>query len=167
MAQFMPPALKKKSKLIVPTPDGAKLEAVSTVIVEPEYRTIFKEAEAETSSPLSSLLAGKYIATVDSTSIEEGTTAPPSAYTQASLMKDMSRIAKYIDDPEIKKIMLEKDKGKRAENGSIGTEATRASIISGLIAHQYLEQDKKGKIRSTVLGRELCRILPEELAVQI
>lgn len=163
MAQFMPPAEKQKTKFVAPTTDGGSVEAVSTAILKPGYRTIFKEAEAAQPSPLSGIAAGNHTAEVLGTGIEEGVTKPPAPYTQAELGKDMTRIAKYVKDPKIKEILLRKDKDNRGENGSIGTEATRASIIAGLIEHQFLEVDKKGKIHSTALGRELCRILPGEL----
>ena len=163
MAQFMPPAIKQKTKFSAPTQDGGSVEAVSTVIVDPGYRAIFKEAEAAQSSPLSTVQPGSYQTEVLDTILEEGVTKPPAPYTQAELGKDMTRIAKYVKDPKIKEILLRKDKDNRGENGSIGTEATRASIITGLIEHQFLATDKGGKIRSTPLGRELYRILPEEL----
>lgn len=163
MAQFMPPAEKQKTKFLAPTADGGSVESVSTVILKPGYRAIFKEAEATQSSPLSGIAPGNYTASVLGTSIEEGVTKPPAPYTQAELGKDMTRIARYVKDPKIKEILLRKDKDNRGENGSIGTEATRASIIAGLIEHQFLETDTKGKLHSTALGRELYRILPTEL----
>lgn len=74
----------------------------------------------------------------------------------------MTRIAKYVADPEIRKLLLEKDKDKKGENGSIGTSATRSSIIDGLIEKGYIREDGK-KLISTELGRELYRILPDEI----
>lgn len=163
MAQFMPPAEKQKTKFQAATADGGSVESVSTVVLKPGYRAIFKEAEVTQSSPLSGVAPGNHSASVLGTSIEEGVTKPPAPYTQAELGKDMTRIARYVKDPKVKEILLRKDKDNRGENGSIGTEATRASIIAGLIEHQFLETDKKGKIHSTALGRELYRILPTEL----
>ncbi len=163
MAQFMPPAEKSKTKLIVPASDGATLETASTVITKPGYRKIFKEAKPEESSPLSSIPAGEHTVSPLGASVEEGTTSPPPRYTQATLQDDMSHIAKYIEDPKIKEIMLLKDKDKREDNGAIGTTATRASIIKGLLSHNFIETVSKNKIKSTTLGRELIRILPSEL----
>lgn len=163
MAQFMPPAKKEITSFVMNLPDGGTLKASSTVILEQGYRTIFKDAEKEDSSDLSTIPQGKYSGLVTGTKVEENETKPPARYTQASLGKDMTRIARFVDDPEIKRILLEKDKGKREENGSIGTEATRAGIIKHLLDRGYLESDDKGKIKSTPLGRELFRILPDQL----
>lgn len=163
MAQFMPPAVKQITSFGMDTPDGASLKASSTKILEQGYRVIFRDAEEVETSALSGIAAGDYQGEVVSGKIDEADTKPPARYTQASLGKDMTRIAKYVDDPKIKEIMLQKDKDKRGENGSIGTEATRADIISHLLARGYLEEDGKKKIKSTPLGRELYRILPDQL----
>ncbi len=52
--------------------------------------------------------------------------------------EDMTRIAKYVTDPEVKKMLLEKDKDKKGENGSIGTSATRSTIIDSLITKKAM-----------------------------
>lgn len=169
MVQFMPPAKKGRSTLKAQTPDGGTLSATSIRILSPGYLSLFKNGTAEESgdekeeeSALSSIKPGTYNASVISTDLAEKETKPPARYTKASLNEDMTRIAKYVKDPEIKKLLLSKDKGKKGENGSIGTSATRADIIDGLVVHGYLEEQGK-KIISTPLGRELCRILPGEL----
>lgn len=163
MAQFMPPAQKCKTKLTMPTPDGATLTATSTKIVSPGYRSIFKEMKNDGKTQLSGIEKGQHTSSVINTELKEGITKPPSRYTQATLGEEMSKIAKHVTDPEIKQILLEKDKNHREENGSIGTEATRSKIVSGLIAHQFIEEDSKKRLRATPLGKELYRILPPQL----
>lgn len=170
MAQFMPPAIKTKRKLTVPLQNGGSLTATSMVIEDPGYLALFaKDADREKSeaSPLNSLQDGiPYPVSIQSAEAEEKATKPPSRYTQASLNEDMTRIAKYVKDPKIKALLLEKDKDKKEENGSIGTSATRAGIISGLIRRGFLEEREAGKTKqlvSTPLGRELYRILPDDL----
>ena len=74
----------------------------------------------------------------------------------------MTRIAKYVTDEEVKKLLLAKDKDKKGENGSIGTSATRSNIIDSLIKKGYISEQGK-KLISTELGRELYRILPDEI----
>ena len=80
--------------------------------------------------------------------------------------KDMTQISKYVTDPEVKKLLLLKDAGKEGEKGAIGTSATRAMIITGLIKHGFLEEKKKGKkdiLVSTDLGRKFYHMLPDEI----
>lgn len=162
MAQFMPPAIKERTLLAVPLIDGGTLDATSTVVLDPGYLVIFKEAKAEESSELSDLLHGTYKSEVVDARLEEKETRPPSRYSKASLNEDMTRIAKYVDDPKIKQLLLDKDKDKKGENGSIGTSATRSSIIDNLVTRGFIKEEGKNII-STPLGREFFRILPNEL----
>jgi len=61
--------------------------------------------------------------------ISKEKTKPKPYYTIPSLLKDLTSVAKYIKDPEIKKLLVEKDKDKKGENGGIGTPATRWHIL--------------------------------------
>ena len=97
-----------------------------------------------------------------STRIDEKETKPLARYTKASLGEDMTRIARYVSDKEVKQLLLDKDREKEGENGSIGTVATRPIIIDKLVERGYFEEQNK-KVISTPLGRELYRILPDEL----
>ena len=77
-------------------------------------------------------------------------------------LKDMTSIAKYVEDKEIKEILKKKDKDKKGENGSIGTSATRSQIVETLIKRGYVQM--KGKnIISTQLGKDFYHLLPEEI----
>jgi|GEM_PF-7157 len=167
MAQFLPPAQKKRTSLEAKA-EGGTLKASSTKVLFPGYLQLIKpekskdDEDSEEENELSLIPSGTYDGTCKDVSIEEKETKAPPRYTKASLNEDMTRIAKYVTDPEAKRLLLAKDKDKKGENGSIGTSATRSGIIDTLEERGYIEC--KGKqIQSTVLGRELYRILPEEL----
>ena len=83
-------------------------------------------------------------------------TKPPARFTDGSLIEAMSNIHKFVEDPAAK--------AKLKETSGLGTEATRASTIEGLIQRQYLQ--KKGKqLISTAKGRALIAYLEsQELA---
>lgn len=165
LAQFFPPAKKEKTRLEAPLEDGGRLTAASTSILSPGYRYLFRNdgiEGGEVNSALSSLAPGRYSGDILSAACDAKETRPPTRYTKASLAKDMTRIAKYVETPEVKALLLAKDEGKKGENGSIGTVATRAAIIDKLEEHGYLEVKKKTLV-STTLGRELYRILPDQL----
>lgn len=92
---------------------------------------------------------------------EKMETKPQPLYTMATLLGDLTRVAKYIRDERLRKLLLEKDKGKEGEHGGIGTPATRDSIIATLFERGYLIE--KGKnIISTQTGREFYAALPEQ-----
>jgi DNA topoisomerase-3 len=67
----------------------------------------------------------------------------------------MTGIARYVTDPEIRKILRETD--------GIGTEATRAGIIELLFKRNFLTRQGK-EIRSTDIGKQLIQALPECVA---
>lgn len=91
---------------------------------------------------------------------EEKKTKPPARYTMASLLKDLARVAKYVTDPNIKKLLLSKDQEKKGEHGGIGTPATRSAIIEQLTKRGFIEEKNK-KVASTEIGREFHDLLPE------
>ncbi|MFL7013589.1 DNA topoisomerase [Enterovibrio norvegicus] len=98
-----------------------------------------------------------------SVSATEQTTSPLGAYTMTTLLKDLKSTAKYIEDPQIKKWMLEKDKSKEGESGGIGTAATRSSILRGLFDNGFLEKNSKSKVVPTEKGELLFNLLPNSI----
>ncbi len=89
---------------------------------------------------------------------------PKPLYTMASLLEDLTRVAQYIGDENLRKTMIEKDKGKAGERGGIGTPATRDVIIRTLFDRNFIEYSKKGKkqnIVSTKAGQEFYDCLPD------
>ena len=147
----------------------------STKILEPGYTKYFKvlddgdneneeEIEGKIENSLSEIPAGEYQIEVSQTNffIEEKETVPKKPYTEATLIKDLNNIAKYVKDPEIRELLKNKDKDKKDVNGSIGTVATIPGILEGLIEKGFLAR-KEEKIVSTELAKEYLKILPESL----
>ncbi|WP_191831843.1 DNA topoisomerase III [Pseudomonas fluorescens] len=82
-------------------------------------------------------------------------TLPPKPYTQGELVKAMKGVAKLVDDPRLKQ--------KLKETTGIGTEATRASIIKGLLDRGYLV--KKGRsVRASEAAFTLIDAVPAAIA---
>lgn len=94
--------------------------------------------------------------------VESKKTKPRPRYTEGTLMKDMASIAKYVEDPEVRRILKEKDEGKKGEHGGIGTSATRAATIEILKERGYVEV-AKGKLVSTNLGRAVYHACPDDI----
>src|SRR5690606_40892421 len=65
-------------------------------------------------------------------------TQPPKPFTEGDLIKAMKNVARLVDDPRLKQ--------KLKDTTGIGTEATRAGIIQGLLERGYLS--KQGKALS-------------------
>jgi DNA topoisomerase-3 len=71
-------------------------------------------------------------AAVDEVRLEASATRPPARYSEATLLSAMEGAGKLVDDEELREAMGEK---------GLGTPATRAQIIEGLIREQYLLRD--------------------------
>lgn len=93
--------------------------------------------------------------------VEQKETKPPARYTMATLLTDLTRVAKYVRDPKLKALLIEKDKDKAGEHGGIGTPATRDSIIKGLFERGFLLEQGKNIVSSPV-AREYYNILPDQ-----
>ena len=82
-------------------------------------------------------------------------TMPPKPYTQGELVKSMKGVARFVTDPRLKQ--------KLKDTTGIGTEATRANIISVLIARGYIV--KKGRsIRASDAAFTLIDAVPAAIA---
>ncbi len=146
----------------------------SIKILEPGYTKYFKvleddnendeEIEEKKENNLSKIPGGEYQIKINNSNffIEEKETTAKKPYTEATLIKDLNNIAKYVKDPEIRELLKSKDKDKKDVNGSIGTTATIPGILEGLIEKGFLTR-KEEKIISTELAKEYLKILPESL----
>lgn len=82
-------------------------------------------------------------------------TLPPKPYTQGELVKAMKNVAKLVADPRLKQ--------KLKDTTGIGTEATRANIIAGLLSRGYLL--KKGRsVRASDAAFTLIDAVPAAIA---
>ena len=146
----------------------------SIKILEPGYTKYFKvleddnendeEIEEKKENNLSKIPGGEYQIKINDSNffIEEKETTAKKPYTEATLIKDLNNIAKYVKDPEIRELLKSKDKDKKDVNGSIGTTATIPGILEGLIEKGFLLR-REEKIISTDLANEYLKILPDSL----
>jgi len=161
LAQFLPEAVDSKTTLFAQLKNNNSIKAQSLLCESQGWRKYFKEKNTE-KTPLDKAAAGDYTVNVVDGEIKEIETKPPKRYTEITLNKDMTSVAKYVKDPEIRQLLLRKDKDSDKDKGSIGTESTRTAIITNLINRGYIA--KKGKnLVSTQKGRELYNCLPDEI----
>lgn len=92
--------------------------------------------------------------------VNEKKTTPPPLFTEATLLAALVRVADFVTDPVIKKLLKDKDRDKKDEHGGIGTPATRASILETLKKRNYITLEK-GKLIPTDTGYALIDALPD------
>ncbi|ANF57990.1 DNA topoisomerase 3 [Halotalea alkalilenta] len=103
------------------------------------------------SPPLPPLRQGE-AAQVTDHGIDDRMTQPPAPFNDASLLNAMTHVARYVEDPEVRRTLRETD--------GLGTEATRAGIIETLIKRALVVR-AQGALRATRAGRALVDALPE------
>ena len=133
--------------------------------IEKGYAVIYSSEEIEEKTDNTFKLSdGSYNIKIskDDLAVEEKETKPKRPYTEDTLILDMKSIAKYVTSPKIKEILKRKDEGKEGLNGSIGTPATIAPIISELFKRGYLIRKGRNIIASD-FAKEYLNILPENL----
>jgi DNA topoisomerase-3 len=104
-----------------------------------------------TPAPLPTLKAGQGIRVRDAIVIEKQTT-PPKPFTEATLLDAMTGVARFVEEPLIRKVLRETD--------GLGTPATQATILETLYKRGYIEKHRKAVV-STDLGKALIDVLPE------
>ncbi|WP_432737338.1 DNA topoisomerase [Maridesulfovibrio sp. FT414] len=163
IAQFYPPAEFMATKVELEIA-GHRFKAEGRLNSSPGWRVLSEqdlgEYEKAEKQPDLHKLQQSDSGTVESAEAVKNFTKPPARYTMKTLLKDLTAVAKYVTDPEIKKLLMDKDSDKQDESGGIGTPATRDSHIDTLFKRGFLtEQDKK--ILSTELGRSFHDALPD------
>lgn len=133
-------------------------------VFQPDKETDEDNDNQEDSGFNLSVLAQTDPAICTGTTLQRKETSPPPYFTEASLLMELTRMARHIKDPKIRKILEDKDKDKKGEHGGLGTPATRSTIIETLKSRGFITN--KGKaIISTEEGRAFCAALPEEATV--
>jgi len=140
---------------------GHALRAVGKRIVEPGWRRALPEAltpakgrEAPEPQALPALAEGQDCAVAEVT-LKDLKTQPPKPYTEGDLIKAMKNVAKLVDDPRLKQ--------KLKDTTGIGTEATRAGIIQGLLDRGYLVKQGKA-LAATPAAFSLIDAVPRPIA---
>jgi DNA topoisomerase-3 len=167
LAQFYSPE-RYRSDVVEIACEGHSFRATNKTVLSPGWRVLYRsddagtrEAAEDTTPPsdLSPFATGDR-GTCAGLDIDEKKTKPLSRYTIATLLKDLTRVAKYVTDTRLRDLLRDKDKDKKGEHGGIGTPSTRDVIIKNLIERGYLVESGK-YIMSTEFGRKFYDLLPD------
>lgn len=163
LAQFYP-AYKYSELQIDVEIQGGKFISKTNQMLDEGWKVLFRnknnqidsDADDNNNGLLTKLIKkGESVQCID-TELLSKETQPPRPFTDATLLAALTGIARFVKDPEIKKILRETD--------GLGTEATRAGIIELLFKRQFLIRQGKS-IRSTQIGKNLILSLPDIMSM--
>jgi DNA topoisomerase-3 len=103
------------------------------VLQTPGWLTVYGRAVGEESENLPSITQGERVAVREITATANETKPPP-RYTEATLLSAMEGAGKFVEDDELREAMAAK---------GLGTPATRAAIIEGLIREEYVHREAR------------------------
>ncbi|CAN5917468.1 DNA topoisomerase III [soil metagenome] len=138
LAVFFPPAefmVTTRISTVKAPVDGVekehKFQTNGKVMVKPGWLAVYGREAQEDDANLVAVAAGEIVRAED-VAVNPLKTKPPARYTEATLLSAMEGAGKLIDDDELREAMSEK---------GLGTPATRAAIIEGLIYEKYIHRD--------------------------
>ncbi len=124
-------------------------KSVGKVLLNPGWQAVYgKEAQSEEAANLAPITPGEQVQTTD-VEVKQHVTKPPPRFTEATLLGAMEGAGKLVEDEELRAAMSEK---------GLGTPATRASTIEGLIYEQYLLRQGK-ELQATAKAFSLMELL--------
>ncbi|MEO5697804.1 MAG: DNA topoisomerase III [Burkholderiaceae bacterium] len=134
LAVFFPPAefmVTTRISTVKAGDDEHKFQTNGKVMVKPGWLAVYGREAQEDDANLVAVAPGESVRTerVDVNALK---TKPPARYTEATLLSAMEGAGKLIDDEEFREAMQEK---------GLGTPATRAAIIEGLIYEKYIHRE--------------------------
>ena len=148
IAAFFPPAKFLVTKRTTMVKDHQFLTK-GKVLTEPGWRAVAAPQTADKDDNLIALADGGEEAAVAEIWAEEKITQPPPRYSEATLLSAMESAGKKVEDEELRDAMRER---------GLGTPATRATIIEGLVRENYLVRDRRDLI-PTPKAHSLLRLL--------
>ncbi|MDX1950936.1 MAG: DNA topoisomerase III [Verrucomicrobiota bacterium] len=119
------------------------------ILVNPGWMVVYgRETETEDSPNLAPVQPNEN-ATTESVDVHSLQTKPPARFSEATLLSAMEGAGKLVEDEELREAMSAK---------GLGTPATRAAIIEGLIHEQYIQRNGR-ELQATAKGISLITLL--------
>lgn len=155
LAQFLPISETDKTQIILKCGQHI-LSARGNVLVTPGWKILFGKSldeDDDTPQALPTLKQGQ-ICQISDSEIKTLQTSPPNHFTEGTLLTAMKNAARFVTDERLKQRLRETE--------GLGTEATRAGTIQGLIDKGFLQ--KKGK---SLLATEAAMMLMDSLPTML
>lgn len=156
VAVFYPPARFDVTTRITRV-EGEPFKSEGKVLTDPGWLAVYgKQAQnegaedsAKTLVPVSGTPGNLETARTESVEVHEAQTRPPARFTEATLLSAMEGAGKLVEDEELREAMSQR---------GLGTPATRAAIIEGLLGDGYVLRDGRD-LSATSKGMALIHLL--------
>ncbi len=132
LAVFYPPAEHLQTTRITEVA-GHRFKTEGRILKNPGWLAVYGKATQEENENLSAVAAGEKVKTLEAQSIANQT-KPPARFSEATLLSAMEGAGKLLEDDELREAMGQK---------GLGTPATRAAVIEGLIREEYLHRNAR------------------------
>ncbi len=145
------PAAQFEVTTRITTVEAEKFKTEGKIIVDPGWLAVYgrqAESESESDKAIVPIRPGEPART-EAIEVKECETKPPARFSEATLLSAMEGAGKLIDDEELREAMSER---------GLGTPATRAQIIEGLLYEAYLIRQGRELI-VTAKGMSLITLL--------
>lgn len=152
IAAHYPKAVYEYTTITTKVADRALFISRGKVQLEEGFRKVLPE-KSEKDMILPKLEQGEQ-GVVVKTETKESQTQPPKRYTEGQLITLMKTAGKFVEDKELEKVLMETE--------GLGTEATRANIITMLKQRKYIEV-KKNLVYATAKAKIIIQTIGEEL----
>jgi DNA topoisomerase-3 len=129
--------------------EGEPFKSAGKVLVSPGWLAVYgKESDSDETPSLAPVKPDETVKT-SAVEVKDNVTKPPARYSEATLLSAMEGAGKLVDDDELREAMNEK---------GLGTPATRAAIIEGLIYEGYLLRNGR-ELQATSKAFSLMELL--------
>lgn len=129
--------------------EGEPFKSEGKVLMEAGWLAVYgKDARTDEAPALPAIQPNEMVV-VKEVVVEANQTKPPPRYNEATLLSAMEGAGKLVDDEDLREAMREK---------GLGTPATRAAIIEGLISEKYIHREGK-ELQPTAKAFSLITLL--------
>jgi DNA topoisomerase-3 len=132
LAVFYPPAEHLQTTRITEVA-GHKFKTEGRILKNPGWLAVYGKATQEENENLPAVAPDEKVKSLEVQSVANQT-KPPARYSEATLLSAMEGAGKLLEDDELREAMGQK---------GLGTPATRAAVIEGLIHEEYVHRNAR------------------------
>ena len=130
LAVFYPPAESLQTTRVTQVA-GHSFKTEGRILVNPGWLAVYGKAAQQDNESLPAVAQNEKVRTLE-VQVQANQTKPPARYSEATLLSAMEGAGKLVEDDELRAAMEQK---------GLGTPATRAAVIEGLIREEYVHRN--------------------------